>query len=608
MQNPQSDPVQPGRHVRVRGARWRVVDVRACEDCQIVTLAGTAPPHAGVQRRVLTPFETIEAIDRPQRPRVVRPRRWRRACRALLSGDTPAGALRAATRARITLMPYQLEPALAVLGGLGSRLLLADEVGLGKTIQAGLIASELIARGAIDRLIVLTPAGLREQWSRELLERFAIEIPGVDGRGLRRLAATLPVGVNPWSTLTAAIASIDYVKRPEVLPAVSSTRWDLIVVDEAHGVAGDSDRQRAVERLASRAAYVLLLTATPHSGDRRSFSSLCGLGALGDGDSLLVFRRTRADVGIAASRRVHAVRVRPSADERRMHALLERYGDAVGAEHARRDSWLALSLLHKRAFSSAWSLAQSVDRRCETLSAAADADGGGQLALPIGDPRGELAVADEPPAWPAAISLADPARERRMLAALAAAARHASPRESKLLALGRLLRRANESAVVFTEYRDTLLHLHRTLGRPALVLHGGLARDERDEVLAAFSRGTQSILLATDAAAEGLNLHHACRLVINLELPWNPMRLEQRIGRVDRIGQRRRVHAFHLIAADTGEARILSRLKARIALAKTAIGAPDPLGADEERANARLAIAGGSDDDEDGEAESGSRD
>jgi superfamily II DNA or RNA helicase len=607
MQNLQSDPVQPGHQVRVRGARWRVVDVRACEDCQIVTLAGTAPPHAGVQRRVLTPFETIEAVDRPQRPRFVRPLRWRRACRALLSADTPPGALRSAARARITLMPYQLEPALAVLRGLGSRLLLADEVGLGKTIQAGLIASELIARGAIDRLLLLTPAGLREQWSRELAERFAIDVPGVDGRALRRLAATLPVGVNPWSTLAAAIASIDYVKRPEVLPAASSCRWDLIVVDEAHGVAGDSDRQQAVERLAARAAYVLLLTATPHSGDRRSFSSLCALGAAGD-DGLLVFRRTRADVGITASRRVHAVRVRPSADERRMHALLDRYGEAVRAEHARRDSWLALSVLHKRAFSSAWSLAQSVDRRCDALTTSADADEAEQLALPIGDPRGELVVADEPPAWPAGISLADPARERRMLTALASAARRAAPRERKLLALARLLRRANQSAVVFTEYRDTLLHLYRSLGRPALVLHGGLAREQRDEVLTAFARGTRSILLATDAAAEGLNLHHACRLVINLELPWNPMRLEQRIGRVDRIGQRRRVHAFHLVAADTGEARILARLKARIALAKTEIGAPDPLGADEERANARLAIAGGSDDDEDSDAESGSGD
>ena len=172
-------------------------------------------------------------------------------------------------------------------------------------------------------------------------------------------------------------------------------------------------------------------------------------------------------------------------------------------------------------------------------------------------------------------------------------AREPSPRaKRRSLALGRLLRRARQSAVVFTEYRDTLLHVSRAIGLPAIVLHGGLTSRERASALAAFSTARQAVLLATDAAGEGLNLHHNCRLVINLELPWNPMRLEQRIGRVDRIGQRRTVHAFHLIADATGELRILRRLKARIAAAQADIGAPDPVGIDEELAVARLVISG----------------
>ena len=118
-----------------------------------------------------------------------------------------------------------------------------------------------------------------------------------------------------------------------------------------------------------------------------------------------------------------------------------------------------------------------------------------------------------------------------------------------------------ESAIVFTEYRDTLAHVQRTLARtsPGLgvagVIHGGLTREERRKVLDDFQNRRVTILLATDAGGEGLNLHHTCRVVINLELPWNPMRLEQRVGRVDRIGQSRRVHAFNLIARDTGELR-----------------------------------------------------
>jgi len=232
-----------------------------------------------------------------------------------------------------------------------------------------------------------------------------------------------------------------------------------------------------------------------------------------------------------------------------------------------------------------------VDRRLAALASAPD-ESGGQLALPLGDAQGELVGADEPPSWPGDLGLHDARRERRMLEALSTCARAAAVSETKLGVLARLLRRTGEPAVVFTEYRDTLHQVRRQLPRGSVLLHGGLTRDERTAALHEFARTPGAILLATDAAAEGLNLHRHCRLVINLELPWNPMRLEQRIGRVDRIGQRRTVHAFHLIADRTGEARILSRLRARLAIAKAEIGAPDPFGEDEERTVARLVIEG----------------
>jgi superfamily II DNA or RNA helicase len=593
-----------GDLVLVRRARWRIVQVRAYGDCQVVTLCGLAPPFAGVERRILTPFDTIEPIARPARPRIVRAGRWRRACRALIAADGPPGSLRTARGAQIDLLPHQLEPAIAILQGHGTRLLLADEVGLGKTIQAGLILSELLARGAIDRALVLTPPGLREQWQQELVERFAIAASSVDGAALRTLAAALPIGVNPWGTVTPAMASIDYVKRAEVLPAVAACRWDLVVVDEAHACAGDSDRRAAVHALASRATYVLLLSATPHSGDRDAFASLCALGASGTPDDLLVFRRTRADAGIGTTRRIHIARIRPSGDERRMHTMLARYSHAVRLDarvgiqaDPRHRAWLALSVLHKRALSSAWSLAQSVERRLAALSAD-DRIADAQMTLPLGDPHGEQVTADEAPAWPADLRLSDPARERTLLTALHRSARVAAASETKIAALARLLRRADQAAVVFTEYRDTLLHVRQRIARPAIVLHGGLTRDERASALAAFAREPRALLLATDAAAEGLNLHHACRLVVNLELPWNPMRLEQRIGRVDRIGQRRTVHAFHLIADGTGETRLLARLRGRVAAARSDIGAPDPLGHDDHH-TAQLVIAASESDGDD---------
>jgi len=600
--------LRPGDLVVVRRLRWRVVDLRPYDGCALVTLRSTLRPDDGALRRVVAPFDVIEPVDRPRRARLVGARAWRHAFRAALATELPAGGLAAAAAAAIDLLPYQLEPALAVARGLGTRLLLADEVGLGKTIQAGLVAAELIARGGIDRVLILTPAGLRDQWTDELSRRFGIECTRVDARMLRRCAIALPVGVNPWSTIAVAVASIDYVKRPEVVPAVTSIPWDLVVVDEAHMVAADSDRRSAAHALAARAAYVLLLTATPHSGDRELFTSLCGVGAV-DAAPLVVFRRTRSDVGIAGRRRVHVMRVNANAAERRMHAQLMRYAAVVRADRGgprASDALLALGVLHKRMLSSAWSLARTVERRLAAL-ATGDADEGEQLPLPLGDSAGELTDADQPPAWPSTLGLADRERERRLLTALLTAAREASANETKLRRIAALLRRTPEPAVIFTEFRDTLLHVRLHIARPTVVLHGGLGREERVDALRRFASTAGSVLLATDAAAEGLNLHHRCRIVVNLELPWNPSRLEQRIGRVDRIGQRRTVHAFHLVAAAIGESAVLDRLRARIAVAKSDLHAAGPLSdRTHERALARVLFSGGSDDEhDDGEPATG---
>ena len=213
-----------------------------------------------------------------------------------------------------------------------------------------------------------------------------------------------------------------------------------------------------------------------------------------------------------------------------------------------------------------------------------------QLLLPLNDESGELDGSDAAPMW-AVPALQDPGRERRLLEQLADAARHAQSADSKLRRLYRLLSRLREPAIVFTEYRDTLLHVRAQVAPDAAIIHGGMTREQRHAALAAFPHCR--VLLATDAAGEGLNLQQHCRVVINLELPWNPMRLEQRIGRVDRIGQRRRVHVFHLVSTGTGETRLLERLSARVSQAQARVGAPDPMcgrPAWTEEASARLVV------------------
>ena len=237
-------------------------------------------------------------------------------------------------------------------------------------------------------------------------------------------------------------------------------------------------------------------------------------------------------------------------------------------------------VLRKRAASGAASLLASLARRLRWLASATEA-AQSQLPLPF-DEDDEAGASDEEPGLAlAAPGLTDVDAERRMLQRLIDLAGEVVASDSKPRALARLLRRVREPAIVFTEYRDTLKHLADVLrgDRTVTTIHGGMDRAARAAAVGAFNRGEANLLLATDAAAHGLNLQSRCRLIVSLELPWNPVRLEQRIGRVDRIGQRRTVHAIHLVARHTGEEEVLARLAVRIERVRKDLGpAADPLG------------------------------
>ncbi len=228
---------------------------------------------------------------------------------------------------------------------------------------------------------------------------------------------------------------------------------------------------------------------------------------------------------------------------------------------------LAALVLMRRACSSAASLAHSVERRLACLSTV-PADEDGQARLPFADTG-----MDDEPDWQLSFpGLVDVGEECRQLELVLGLARAAASDESKVARLRRLLARIDEPAIVFTEYRDTLRRLAGAVDLPeALQLHGGLSRRERAQVLTQFTSGPSRLLLATDAGSEGLNLHHRCRLVISLELPWMPLRLEQRAGRVDCIGQSRRVHVMSLVAKATCEEGVLARLTMRMARADKAM-------------------------------------
>lgn len=564
-------PIFPGDLVRIRDERWIVTRQSSSGSIAVLDVRGDDRTNAGVGASFLLPFDIVERLPSSGTLRRVRPRQWRRLVKPILANATPSWqSLRAPLHARISLLPFQLEPALAVTRGMASRLLIADDVGLGKTIQAGLVIAEAVARTPTARVLVVTPASLREQWRSELRERFHLDPWIADTASLASAGYPSAWAGNPWSAHAVTITSIDFVKRPEVMRPLESLVWDVVVLDEAHGLAGSSDRGRAAQVIARRSRVVVMLTATPHNGDDGAFEELCGTGDIGHQFPLLTFRRTRQDAGLDLPRRTTTLRVRPSLAEREMHRTLRTYIDEVQRRchpERRPAAHLAMSVLTRRACSSASSLARSIERRL-TLLGSELAVGVRQLTLPIF----ETADDEEPGAELAAQGLDDLDEERRHLTRLLRLAERSAPTESKPRVIQRLLRRVNEPAIVFTEYRDTLTRLAGELNEFAPAqLHGGLTAMERRDVIRRFTTGGTRLLLATDAASEGLNLQHRCRLVVNLELPWTPLRLEQRIGRVHRIGQTRRVHAVHLVAMGTADESARGRLERRSDRASAAL-------------------------------------
>jgi superfamily II DNA or RNA helicase len=524
--------------------------------------------NRGRRARYLLPFEPLERLPAVDATRVVSRGRWRHLARAVLAETTPAiDSLRAAASADVAILPYQLEPALAVAGGQAARVLIADEVGLGKTIQAALIVAETLARRGDAHVLVLCPAGLREQWQDELSRRFHLAAAILDSTALRRLP--IVDRANPWAAHPLILTSTDYIKRPEVIRALEPVVWDLLVIDEAHSIAGASERHDAAALLARRARVVVMLSATPHSGDEAAFARLASVGDLENSFPLRVFRRTRTDVSLSGTRRTRWLRVQPTEAEARMHRALMAYVGRVWRNPASAAARLAMIILTRRACSCASSLARTLERRLALLDTLGEADG--QLELPL---HLFPELDDEPDADVGAPGLTDRASERRTLEAVLALARIAMASERKMRCLARLLRRSGEPAIVFTEYRDTLGSLQRQLaGFDTCLLHGGLTRAERAGVICEFTAGTRRVLLATDAASEGLNLQQRCRLVIHLEVPWSPTRIEQRVGRIDRIGQSRAVHQVHLVAAGTiEETRVAELVRRQSQIASTFSG------------------------------------
>lgn len=459
------------------------------------------------------------------------------------------------------LLEHQLRTARVVLQRFRGRALLCDEVGLGKTIEAGLIFAELRLRGLVRSALVLTPPSLIEQWQGEMRRKFALELAGPDDPAFRQH------GRDAWGSLDFVIASSHTAKREPHRSAILGRKWDLVIVDEAHHLR---NRNTQLWRFASelQKQYILLLTATPVQNNLEELFNLVTLLEPGllrtarqfqrqfvdrrdklapkNVDELhrllaeVMVRNRRSTVGLQFTRRwAQTIRVAPTEEER---ALYQNVADFV-RRHLREAkakgalSRMALLALQMGLGSSPQAAAGTLERLTETP---------------------DLAEA-----------------ERHMLSGLARQAR-SQPAGSKVEQLLRVLREFSDKMVIFTQFRATqemLAEQLRQAGEQVAVFHGGLSRLAKEAAVEQF-RGSARLLLATESGSEGRNLQFA-HAICNFDLPWNPQRIEQRIGRLSRIGQTHDVSVFNLVAAGTIEAAVLHLLEAKLNMFELVIGEID---------------------------------
>ena len=518
------------------------------------------------------------------------------------------------------------------------RFLLADDPGAGKTIMAGLLLRELIARSDLERCLVVAPGNLVEQWQDELGEKFGLEFDILT----RDMIGGSRSG-NPFNDCHRLIARLDMLARNDELQdkLKSSAGWDLIIVDEAHRMSASrfgsevkyTKRYRLGQQLARVCRHFLLMSATPHNGKEEDFQLFM---ALLDGDRFegrprdgvhvadagdMMRRLTKEELRrfdgrpLFPERRAYTVKYELSPQEAHLYTAVteyvrnemnrvERFAGSDGRK--RNNVGFALQILQRRLASSPAAIYRSLQRRRARLEARlseASLASKGISAPPGGaltgedmfknlDEYGQDEIDDFEERISTGATAAETAEQLELeistLKGLGDTALHVlrSGRDTKWQQLDRILdddlmrdsRDYRRKLIVFTEPKDTLEYLRDKvadrLGRPEAVdvIHGGVSREHRRKIIERFMQDRDLlVLIANDAAGEGVNLQRG-HLMVNYDLPWNPNRIEQRFGRIHRIGQTEVCHLWNLVAADTREGEVYARLLEKLEAAREALG------------------------------------
>jgi superfamily II DNA or RNA helicase len=493
-------------------------------------------------------------------------------------------------RAAINMLNYQLKPAQITLNKPRQRILIADAVGLGKTLECGILLSELIQRGRGKRILVVAISSMLTQFQKEMWSRFSIPLVRLDSAGLQRIRQRIPTNQNPFYHFDKTIISVDTLKQNnEYRIHLERAHWDVIVIDEAHNVAvrgkNQSQRSALAEMLSHRSDSLIMLSATPHDGKPESFASLMNMldpTAIAnpseytpkDIDGLFV-RRFKKDI---------ASQVRMSFPEREIrHAS----STASDNEEAAFDSLVNLTFkqldqrsvggsmlfkttLEKALLSSPAACLQTIDNRVRNLETHENSANHQHDIAALSNLRNSVG----------AIGVADFSKYQRLLEILGDHAEFKWTGHKK-----------TDRLVVFTERIETLKFLQENLIRDlgldpnkVAMLHGGLSDVDQQHIVEQFGQENAPIrlLLASDVASEGINLHYQCHRMIHFDIPWSLMVFRQRNGRIDRYGQTEKplilyLHTESNNAKLKGDVRVLQLLVTKDQQATMNIGDPSAL-------------------------------
>ena len=513
-------------------------------------------------------------------------------------------------KAAMDLMPYQLEPAHISLRRPRQRILIADAVGLGKTLEAGILMSELIARGKGKRILVVTVKSMMTQFQKEMWNRFTIPLVRIDSKKIQDIRAKLPSNYNPFFYYDKTIVSIDTLKRDvEYRTHLENAYWDIIVIDEAQNVAERGDRQaqraRLAKLLSDRSDTMIMLSATPHDGRARSFASLMNMldpTAIANPDEYtkedikgLCVRRFKKDVknqvsGAFLERRFELERCHASTREEYAFDIFADIQFEMDLGKTKGVGQLFKTSLEKSLFSSPAACIKSIDTRLSKLRKKySDSEIKDINSLEI--LRNALVK----------IESKDFSRYQHLLSLL---------KNKEYGWTGA----KDDRIVIFTERIETMKyladHLRSDLGLKANAVQeisGGMSDGEQQEIVENFGREESPIriLVASDVASEGLNLHYLSHRMIHFDIPWSLMVFQQRNGRIDRYGQNQRPDIRYLLIESNndrirGDMRIIEILIAKEEQALKNIGDPSLLlgkfTVEEEELVVADAIEGGADE------------